>query len=163
MYGCESGTIKKAQRWRTDAFELWCWRRLLRVPWTAKEIKPINPKGNQPWIFIGRTVAEAPILWPPDAKSWLTGKDSDVGRDWGQEKGATEDETVGWHHWLSEHKFEQTHRNSEGQRRLACCSSWGCKESDTIYWPNNHNNRNLILFHNHESCFELSPFYTAMV
>ena len=86
MYGCESWTIKKAEHWRIDAFELWCWRRLLRVPRTAKEIKPVNAKGNQSWIFIGRTDAKAPILWPPDAKSWLIGKDSDIGKDWGQEK-----------------------------------------------------------------------------
>ena len=75
MYGCESWTIRKAEHWRIDAFELWCWRRLLRVPWTAKEIQPVNPKGNQSWIFIGRTdaeaEAEAPLLWPPNAKNWL--------------------------------------------------------------------------------------------
>ena len=116
MYGCESCIIKKPERQRIDAFELWCWRRLLRVPWTArrsnqsilKEIKLLHPKGNQPWIFIGRTVAEAeaPILWPPDAKSWLIGKDPDASRDWGQEeKGTTEDEMVGWHHWLDGHEF----------------------------------------------------------
>ena len=96
MYGCESWTIKKAERQRIDAFELWCWRRLLRVPWTANEIKPVNPKGNQPWIFIGRTdaEAEAPILWPPDGKSWLIGKDPDAGRDSRQKKGVAEDEMI---------------------------------------------------------------------
>ena len=90
-------------------------------------------KGNQPWLFIGRTDAEAevPILWPPDAKSQLTGKDPDAGKDWGQEKRATEDEMVGWHHWLSEHEFELTPRESEGQWSLACCNPWGCKKSDT--------------------------------
>ena len=84
---------------KIDAFELWCWRRLLRVPWTARSFKPVNAKGNQPWIFIGRidAKAETPILWLPDAKSWLTGKDPDAGKDWGQEeKGVTEDEIVGW-------------------------------------------------------------------
>ena len=83
MYGCESWTIKKAEHWRIDAFELWCWRRLLRVPWTNyKEIKPVNPKGSQSWIFIGRTDAEAEalILWPPDVKSQLIGKDPDAGK-----------------------------------------------------------------------------------
>ena len=98
-YGCESWTIKKAECQRIDAFELWCWRRLLRVP--SKEIKLVNPKGNQPWIFIRRIVAEAdaPILWPPDVKSWLIWKDIDAGRDWGQEeKRTTEDKMVGWHH-----------------------------------------------------------------
>ena len=95
MYGCESWTIKKAERRRTDGFELWCWRRLLRDPW---EIQPVHPKGNQSWIFIGRTDAEAetPILWPPDAKNWLVGKDPDAGKDWRQKKGTTEDEMVGW-------------------------------------------------------------------
>ena len=92
MYGCESWTIKKAERWRIDAFALWCWRRL-ESPLDSKEIQPANPKGNQPWIFFGRTEAEAPVLWPPDARSWLMGKDPDAGKDWRQEeKGATEDE-----------------------------------------------------------------------
>ena len=102
MYGCESWTIKKAERWRIDAFELWCWRRLLRVPWTARSSKSILKEIS--WVFIERTdvEAETPILWPPDRKSWLTGKDSDAGRDWGQEeKGTTEDEMAGWHHWLN--------------------------------------------------------------
>ena len=96
MYGCESWTVKKAEHRRIDAFELWCWRRLLRVPLDCKEIKPVNLKGNQPWIFIGRTdaEAEAKILWPPDANSQFIGKDPDAGKDWEQEeKGATED---GW-------------------------------------------------------------------
>ena len=99
----------------------------------SKEIKPVNPKGNQPWIFSGRTDAEAetPILWPPDAKSWLTGKDPDAGKDWGQEeKRVTEDELVGWHHRVSGYEFELIPGDSEGQGSLACCSPWGCKESD---------------------------------
>ena len=96
LYKCESWTIKKAEHWRTDALELWCWRRLLS-PLDFKEIQPVHPKGNQSWIFIGRTdvEAEAPILWPPDAKNWLTVKDPDVGKDWRREKGTTEDEMVG--------------------------------------------------------------------
>ena len=83
MYGCECWTIKKTEHWRIDAFELWCWRRLLRVPWT-KEIQPVHPKGNQSWLFIRRTdtEAETPILWPPHAKSWLIWKDPDAGKDW---------------------------------------------------------------------------------
>ena len=108
MYRCESWTIKKADCWRIDAFELCCWRRLLRVPWTARKSQPVHPKGDQSWVFIGRTDAESetPILWPPDAKSWLIGKDSDAGKDWGQEeKGTTEDEMVGWYHRLSGHGF----------------------------------------------------------
>ena len=99
----------------------------------CKEIKPVNPKGNQPWIFTGRTdaEAEAPIFWPLGAKSQLTGKDPDAGKDWGQEeKGVTEVEIVGWHHWLNGHEFEQTLGDSEGQGSLTCCSSWACKELD---------------------------------
>ena len=100
-------------------------------PLDSKETKPVTPKGNQPWIFIGRTDAEASILWPPDAKSWLTGKDSTAGRDWGQEeKGTTENDMVGWHHWLNGHEFEQTLGDSEEQGSLACCSPRGHKESD---------------------------------
>ena len=96
MYGCESWTIKKAECRRIDAFELWCWRRLFRVPLDCKEIQPVHPKGNQCWIFIGRTEAEAetPILWPYDVKSWLIGKDPGAGKDWRQ-KGRTEDNMVG--------------------------------------------------------------------
>ena len=95
-YGCESWTIKKAGHGRIDAFELWCWRRLLRVPLNCKEIQPVHHKGNQSWIFIGGTdaEAEAPILWPPDVKNWLIWKDPDAGKDWRQEKGVTEDDMV---------------------------------------------------------------------
>ena len=91
------------------------------------------PKGNQSWIFIGRTDAEAetPTFWPPDGKNWLIGKDSDAGRDWGQEKGITEFEMAGWHHWLDGHKSEWTPGVGDGQGGLVCCDSWGHKESDT--------------------------------
>ena len=94
------------------------------------DFSSVNPKGNQPCIFTGRTDAEAPILWPPDARNWLIGKDPDAGKDRRQEKGVTEDEMVGWHHWLDGHEFEQTVGNSEGQGSLACCSPWGHKEVD---------------------------------
>ena len=96
------------------------------------KIQPVHPKGNQSWVFIGRTdiEAETPILWPSDAKSWLIWKD-DAGKDWGQEKGTTEDEMVGWHHWLNGHGFGWTLGVGDGQGGLACCGSWGCKESDT--------------------------------
>ena len=104
----------------------------------SKEIKPVNPKGNQPWIFTGITDAKALILWLPDEKSQLIGKDPDAGKDWSQdEKGLTEDEVVGWHHWLNGLKFEQTLGDNEGQGNLACCSPWGHKESDTIERLNN--------------------------
>ena len=112
----------------------------LESPWDCKEIKPVNPKENQHWIFIGRTDAEAEalILWPPDVKNWLIGKDPDAGKDWRQkEKGTTEDEMVGWHHRLNGHDFEQAPGDSEGQGGLACCSPWGHKESDTTEWLNN--------------------------
>ena len=134
MYGCESWTIKKSGCRKIEVFELWCWRRLLRVPWAANKIKPVHPKGNQSWIFIGRThaEAEAPILWPPDAKNWLTGKDPDAEQDWKQEeKGTTEDKMVGWCHRLNGHEFEQAPGVSDGHGGLACCSPWSHKESDT--------------------------------
>ena len=131
MYGCESWTIKKAECQRIDAFELWCWRRLLKSPLDSKEIKPVNPKGNHPSLFIGRTDTEAkvPILWPLDAKSWLIGKDPDAGKDWRQEEnGVAEDEMVGWHHQLIGHEFEQAPGDSKGQGSLVCCNLWGGKE-----------------------------------
>ena len=131
---------KKAECWRIDAFELWCWRRI-ESPLDWKEIKPVYPKGNQPWIFIGRTDAEAetPILWLPDGKSWLIWKDPYAGKDWRQEeKGTTEDEMVGWHHWLNGHEFEQALGDGEGQGSLACCSSWGRKEPDMTGRLNNN-------------------------
>ena len=121
IYECESWVIKKAEHWRIDAFKLWCCRRLLRVPWTT-QIKPVNPKGNQPWILIRRIDAEteAPIIWPPDAKSQLIGKDPDVGKDGRQEeKGVTESEMVGWHHWLNGHEFERS--PGDGKDREAWC------------------------------------------
>ena len=109
----------------------WCFwnvvlEKTLESPLDCKEIKPVNPKGNQPWMFIGRTEAEAPILWPLGAKNWLIGKDPDAGKDWGQEKkGMTEDEMVGWHHRLDGHEFEQVPGVGDGQGGLACCSPWG--------------------------------------
>ena len=139
MYGCESWTVKKAEHWRIDAFELGCWRRLLRVPWTTRRfhqsilIYPDHP-GDQSWVFIGRTDVEAEtlVLWPPHEKSWLIWKDPDIGKDWGQEeKGMTEDEMVGWHHRLNGCEFEPSMVGGEGQRSLVCCCPWGCKKLDT--------------------------------
>ena len=103
-------------------------KKALKSPLDNKEIKLVNLKGNPPWILLGRSDAEAPILWPPDAESQLIRKDPDAGKDWGQQKGTTEDEMVGWHHWFNRHDFEQTPGDSEGQRS---CTSWGCKELDT--------------------------------
>ena len=133
LYGCESWTIKKAEYQKTDAFKLWWWRTLQSLL-DRKEIKPVDPKGNQSWIFIGMTDAEteAPILWPSVAKTWLTGKDPDAGKDWRrEEKRMTEDEMVGWHHWVNGHEFEQAPGLGDGQGSLVCCSPWGCKEADT--------------------------------
>ena len=133
MYGCESCTIKKAEGRRIDAFELWCWRRL-ESPLDCKEIQLVHSKGNQSWKFIGRADAEAetPILWSPDAKNWLVRKDLDAGKDWRQvEKGMTEDEMVGWHHWLKWHESEQALGVGAGQGSLVSCDSWGRKESDS--------------------------------
>ena len=106
----------------------------LESPLDSKEIKLVNPKGNQPWIFTGRTNAgaETPILWPPDVKDWLIGKDPDAGKDWRQkEKGVAEDEMIGRHHQLNGQQFEETLGESEGQRGLECCSPWVCKELDS--------------------------------
>ena len=113
--GCESWTINKAERPRIDVFWTVVLEKTLESPLDGKEIKQVNPKGNLPWIFIGRTDPEAPILWPSDVKSQLTGKDPDAGKDWGQEeKGATEDEMFGWHHQLNGHELGQTLGNDEG-------------------------------------------------
>ena len=131
MYICELG---HKEGWAQN----WCFRivvlgKTLQSPWDSKEIKSVNPKGNQPWTFIGRTdaEAEAPILWPSDVKNRLIGKDPDAGKGWRQEEKMTkEDEMVGWHYWLNGHKFEQALGVGDGQGSLACCSPWGLKESD---------------------------------
>ena len=130
MYGCESWTVKKAEHQRIDAFETVVLEKTLESPLDCKEIQPVHPKGDQSWVFIGRTDAEAAtaILWPPHVKSWLIWKDPDAGKDWKQEeKGMTEDEMVGWPHRLNGHEFEQAPGDSEGQGSLGCCSPWGHK------------------------------------
>ena len=143
--------------WELDYKESWAlkdWRfwtvvleRTLERPLDCKEIQPVPPKGYQSWVFIEGTDVEAvtPVLWPPHAKSWLIGKDSDAGRDWGQEgKGTTEDEMAGWHHRLNRHEFGWTPGVSDGQGGLACCNSWGCKESDTtdrLHWTESYRSR----------------------
>ena len=122
----------------------WCFQtvleKILESPLDCKEIKPVKPKGNQPSRVIGRTdvEAEAPVIWPPDGKSWFIGKDLDAGKDWRQEeKGMTEDAMVGWHHWLKEHESEQTPRDGEGQGSLECCSPW-VPEWDMTWQLNNN-------------------------
>ena len=134
IYRCESWTIKKAECRRNWCFWTVVLEKTLESPLDCKEIQPVHFKGDQSWVFIGRTdaKAETPILWPPDAKSWLIGKDPDAGKDWGQEeKGTTEDEMVGWHHRLNGHEFGWTLGVGDGQGGLVCCGSWGRKELDT--------------------------------
>ena len=122
----------------------WCFwtvvlEKTLESPLDCKEIQSVHPKGNQSWLFIGRTDAEAEslILWPPDAKNWLIGKDPDAGKDWRQEeKGTTEDEMVGWHHRHNGHGFGWTLGFGDRQGSLVCCSPWGCEESDMTEWLN---------------------------
>ena len=136
MYGCESWTVKKAERW---ALKNWCFwtvvlEKTLESPLDCREIQPVHSEGDQPWDFFGGNDAEAetPVLQPPHAKSWLIEKDSDAGRDWGQEEnGTTEDEMAGCHHQLDGHEFERTPGVGDRQGGLACCNSWGRKESDT--------------------------------
>ena len=128
----------------TWAWKNWCFltvvlEKTLESLLDFNEIQPVHLKGDQSWVFIGRTDAEAetPILWPPHAKSWLIGKDPDVGRDWGQEeKGTTEDEMAGWHHQLNAHEFVWTPGVGDGQGGLVCCNSGGRKESDMTEWLN---------------------------
>ena len=137
MHGCKSWTIKMAE------CKNWCfwtvvWRTLESLL-DSKKIQPVDPKGNQSWIFIGRTdaEAEASILWPPDVKNWFLWKDSDAGKDWRQEeKGTTGDEMVGLHHLLDGHEFEQAPGVGDGQGSLVCCSPWGCKDLDMTEWLN---------------------------
>ena len=121
--------------WESWALKNWCFwtvvlERTLESPWDCKEIQPVHSKGDQPWVFFGRNdaKAETPVLWPPHKKSWLTGKDPDAGRDWGQEeKGTTEDEMAGWHHRPDGHEIEWTLGVVDGQGGLACCNSWVAK------------------------------------
>ena len=134
MYGCKSWTIKKAERRRIDAFELWCWRRLLRVPWTAKRSNQSILKDISPEYSVERLMLQLKLQYfghlMQRADSFE--KTLIIFRDWGQEeKGMTEDETVGWHHQLDGHEFEQAPGAGDGQGSLACCSSWGRKELDT--------------------------------
>ena len=125
---------------KNRCFQTMVLEKTLESPMDNKEIKPANPKGNQSWLFTVKTdaEAEAPILWPPDAKSQLIGKDPDAGKDWGQEERRVTEDEVGWHHWLSRCEFEQTPGDNEGQGNVVCCSSSGCKELDMTEWLNNY-------------------------
>ena len=148
-YGFSSGHV---WMWELDYKESWepknwCFwtvvlEKTFESPLDCKEIQPVHPKGNQCWIFIGRTDAEAetPILWPPDSKNWLIWKDPDAGKYWRQEeKGTAEDEMVGWHHQLNGHEFKQALGDNEGQGILACCSPWSYKDSDMTERMKNSN------------------------
>ena len=157
MYRFESWTIKKVEPWRTDGFKLWCWRRLLTVPWTARRsnqsiLKEISPEISLEGLILK---LETPVLWPPHAKSWLIGKDSDDGRDWGkEEKGMTEDKMAGWHHRLDGHEFEWTPGVGDGQGGLECCNSWSCRvrrdwatELNWSRFENDHCYERIVYYH----------------
>ena len=134
-YGCESWTVKKAERRRIDAFELWCWRRLLRVPWTARRSKQSILKEISPGISFEEMMLKLKLQYFGHLMRRVIGKDSDAGRDWEQEeKGTTEDEMAGWHHWLDGRESGWTLGVGDGQGGLACCDSWGRKELDTTEW-----------------------------
>ena len=137
MYGCESWTVKKAEHRRNWCFWTAVLEKTLESPLDWKKIQSVNRKGYQSWIFIGRTNAEAetPILWQPDMKNWVTGKDPNAGKDWRQEeKGMTEDEMVGWHHQLNGHEFEETLGVGVGQGSLVCFSPWSLSQTQLSYW-----------------------------
>ena len=145
-YGFSSGHVWMCeldceQSWALKNWGFWTvvLEKTLESPLDCKEIQPVHPKGDQSWVFIGRTdvEAETPIFWPPDAQSWFIGKDPDAGKDWGQEeKGTTEDEMVVWHHQLNGLGFGWTLEVGDGEEGLECCGSWGCKDSDRIEWLN---------------------------
>ena len=138
--------MKHKEDWAPKNWRFWTvvLEKTLESPLDCKKIQPVNPKGNQSWIFIGRTDAEAeiPIFWPPDVKNWLIGKDPDAREDWRRkEKGMTEDEMVGWHHQLDGHEFEQAPGVGDGQGSLVCCSPWGHREPDVTEQLNNDNKK----------------------
>ena len=145
-YGFSSGHVWMGELDCEESWALknWCFwtvvlEKTLESPLDSKEIQPVHPKGNQSWVFIGRTdvEAETPILWPPHEKSWLIWKDPDAGKDWRhEEKGTTENEMVGWHHLLNAHGFGWTPGVGDGQGGLACCGSWGHKQSNMTEWLN---------------------------
>ena len=153
MYGCESWTMKKAEYWRIDAFELWCWIKTLESPWTERSnqsiLEKISPEYSLEGLMLKLKLANTLAT---DVKNWLIGKGPDAGKDWRwEEKGMTEDEMVGWHHQLDGHEFEQSLGVVDGQGSLACCSPWGCKESDTterLNWIENAVYKHFHCLHN---------------
>ena len=152
MYGCECWTVKKAERWRIDAFELWCWRRLWRVPWIARRSNQSILKKISPGISLEGMMLKLKLQHFGHLMRRVDSlEDSDAGRDWGQEeKGMTEDEMAEWHHWLDGHESEWTSGVGDGQGGLVCCNSWGRKESDTteqLTWTE------LNLYFPSHSCF----------
>ena len=161
MCGCESWTVKKAEHWRIDAFELWCWRRLLRVPWTSRKsnqsiLKEISPGISLEGLMLKMKLQYLCLL---HAKSWLIGKDSDSGREWGQEaQGTTEDEMAGWHHWLDAHEFGWN-PGVGGQGGLACWDSWGLKESDMTEQLNQTELKGKKLIKVHEYVLRVISFW----
>ena len=144
MYGCESWTIKKAECWRIDVFELWCWRRLLRVPWTARRwnqsiLKEINPEYSLEGLMLKPKLQNlGHLMWSANSLEKILM----LGKDWWQEKRMTNVEMVGWHHWLNGRELEYALGDGEGQGSLAFCSPWSCKELDMTEWLNNDDNNN---------------------
>ena len=165
-YGFSSGHVWMWELYYKESWapKNWCFwivvlEKTLQSPLDCKEVQPVRPKGDQSWVFIGRTdvEAETPIFWPPDAKSWLIWKDPDAGKDWRQEeKGTTKDEMVRWHHWLDGHEFGYTPGVGDGQGSLACCGSWGRRESDTterLNWIKLNKSKLVCSNRNQISCY----------
>ena len=165
IYGCESWTVKKAEHQRIDAFWAVVLEKTLEGPLDCKEIQPVHSEGDQPWNFFGRNDAktETPVLCPPHVKSWVIGKDSDAGRDWGQEeKGTTEDEMARWHHGLDGRESGWTPGDGDGQGSLACCDSGGRKESDMterLKWTELNSGGHLWTWHHTRSMNMLASWY----
>ena len=137
MYGCESWDYKESWAPKNWCFWIVVLEKTLESPLDCKEIQPVHPKGNESWIFIGKTDTEAPILQPSDMKNWLIWNDPDAGKYWRQEeKGTTEDEMVQWHYWLDGHEFERVLGYGDGQGRLDCYSPWDGNELDMTEWLN---------------------------
>ena len=153
IYGCESWTIKKAEHQRIDAFELWCWRRLLRVPWNARRSNQSIPQEISPECSLEGLMLWLKLqhFWPPDGKNWLIGKDPDAGKDWRrEEKGTIENEMVEWHHRRNRHEFEQALGVGDGQGSLASCSPWGSQSQPQLSnWTELMQNNDILLFYLH--------------